>query len=381
MKTVLLLAYTNLNFGDDMFIKTITRCMQDVKFVIEAPSNYVDIFADCSNLQVKTEDICTKAIDKVDRAISKLFKLESRLLRHLKLKKFDAVVYVIGGLFDDDDIWEEQVKNCGIRKYKDSLWKHSFYEDVPFYLIGCNMTRIRSEKYIESMKYVFSGLSDICFRDLYSYKWFSELPNTRYAPDIVFNYPIHSLNSDESILISVWGVLLHCDKMPQWKWAENLWDTYENFMFQIIHYFKRKNKKVILLALCENEGDLDACNILAAKFDYDVDIKCYKGNLEETIQLFEKAQFVIGTRFHSIVMALSASIPVYPIVYESKTAQLLNDCSYKGEYSDIKNIEENEIHKVINSFDIRYTVDISNIKKEARKQFQKLNEFLGREDI
>lgn len=377
MKPVLLLAYTNINFGDDMFIKTICSIYPEIKFELEAPENYKKIMSSVSNLKIVTHAKIYKFFEKVDNLTLRVVPLNVGFFRYAWLKRYIAVVYVIGGLFDDDDLWQQQVRKLGKRRYKNAILKKSLCQKPPFFLLGCNMTRIKSDSYINFMKYIFKGLHDICFRDKYSLNYFP-LKNTRYAPDLVFNYPLQHYMKKKKIVISVWGCLTKCDEMPQWKWAEYQWELYKCFIINIIEYFDNIDYQIELLSLCECEGDLQACELIKNETKTKkLTILNYKGDLDEVVRYISEASFVVGTRFHSIVLALSSKTSVYPIIYENKTLQLLKDCEFTGEYSEIAEIKSDEINKVINSFEHRGSCDgIDAIKLKAREQFTELNKVL-----
>lgn len=379
MKPVLLLAYTNLNFGDDMFIKTICSNYPEINFELEAPYNYKNIMSSISNLKIISHKKIYKMLEKIDSFFLRVLPLNVGLFRYIWLRKYIAVVYVIGGLFDDDDLWRQQLNLIGKRRYRNAILKKSLCKKPPFYLLGCNMTRVNSEDYIRLMQYIFKDIKDVCFRDKYSFNKFC-LKNTRYAPDLVFNYPISYYLKSKKIVISVWGCLTKCDELPQWKWAEHLWNSYKRFIVEIIKYFYSINYQVILLSLCENEGDYQACRIIEDEAKIELPILNYNGDSDVVVRCVSEASFVVGTRFHSVILALSSKTPVYPIVYESKTSQLLYDCNFKNEYSDILNIKEDELNKVINSFNKQHTFDeINDIKEKAHGQFAELDKLLRRD--
>lgn len=377
MKPVLLLAYTNVNFGDDMFIKTICTMYPEIKFELEAPSNYNEIMSSVNNLKIVTHTKTYKMFEKIDSLLLRVLPLKVGFFRHIWLKKYIALVYVIGGLFDEDDLWQQQVKRLGKRRYKNAILKKSFCKNPPFFLMGCNVTRVKSDSYIDLMRYVFKDLRDICFRDKYSLMHFP-LENARYAPDLVFNYPVQHYIRKKKIVISVWGCLTKCEEMPQWKWAENNWGGYKDLIINIIDYFDSIGYQIELLSLCENEGDFQACELLKQEAKTDkLSVISYEGNLEKIMKCIAEADFVIGTRFHSVVLALSSKTPVYPIAYESKTLQLLKDCKFEGEYSEISEIKKDEINKVKNSFaNYRFCNEIDLIKSKAREQFSEFNKIL-----
>lgn len=133
MKPVLLLAYTNVNFGDDMFIKTICTMYPEINFELEAPSNYKEIMSSLNNLKIVTHTKTYKMFEKIDSLLLRILPLNVGFFRHIWLKKYIALVYVIGGLFDEDDLWQQQVKRLGKRRYKNAILKKSFCKNPPFF--------------------------------------------------------------------------------------------------------------------------------------------------------------------------------------------------------------------------------------------------------
>lgn len=376
MKKVLLLAYSNRNFGDDMFVKTICGCFPNTSFYLETPKGYSAVLGHISNLTIIEDSSFNRVVSKVDKLIAKTTKSNIPLIRHLWIKKYDAVVYVIGALFDDDEFWSNKLRKNGFEKTKQSLWKNSFYSDIPFLLLGCNMTRVNSDEYIESMNYMFSGLKDICFRDRYSYDFFSKLKNVRYSKDIVFNYKCKKIEKEKIALISIWGVLTIVQKFPQWEWAESQWEAYEKFLIKATDQLAEKGYKVYLLSLCEAEGDYYASTIVRDKSNTKPEIINYKDNIDDIISFFERADFVVGTRFHSVVMAINAECKIFPIIYESKTEKLLKDIGYEGCKAKVENIGECSIRDMLVSCQENVEIDLSVIKKDARYQFNVFEQLL-----
>lgn len=369
-KKILLHAYTNLNFGDDMFVYTISKAFPNQRFVLYASDFYNKVYEDVENLKVKRKPLYKKVYTKMMEIIPSISALNVNTLG------YDAVVYVIGGLFDEDEIWKNEVKKYGLVKMKNRIWGHLYNPKTPFFLLGCNLTHVRTSQYINEMKVLFDGLTDICFRDKYSYAFFDDLNNVRYAPDIVLNYNCNTKKEKKGILISIWGPLTRVDQFPQWKWAENLWGAYENFIIEITKQFIAMGEHVTYLALCKNEGDLEACNIISNDGGISVDTVTYNGNINEIIELFENSRFVVGTRFHSVIMAINAGCAIYPIVYESKTKQLLIDSNYDGAYSDIENDKSYLMEAVLKNYWEKKTIQCDELKQKARAQFDKLRLFV-----
>lgn len=145
MKPVLLLAYTNINFGDDMFIKTVCAMYPEIKFEIEAPNSYKKIMSSVNNLEIITHTKIYKVFEKIDGIFLRILPLNVGFFRYMWLKKYIAAVYVIGGLFDEDDLWQQQVKRLGKRRYKNVILKKSFCKNLPFFFIRmqCNTGKKR----------------------------------------------------------------------------------------------------------------------------------------------------------------------------------------------------------------------------------------------
>lgn len=370
MRKILILAYTNFNFGDDMFINTLCQEFPNQKFVLCADKAYKNTFSHIPNLTITSKNLIERIYNKMINIFPSLYKFNINTI------KYSAVVYVIGGLFNEDKTWNSLVMSNGITRVKNMMWKNSFDSRTPFFLLGCNVTNVLTYTYIEQMTYLFDGLTDICFRDHYSYNYFKGLNNVRWAPDIVFNYQGQSEKKNDSILISVWGPLTRTDLFPQWSWANELWNPYAEFIIKIAQEFIKLGHKVTLLALCENEGDLEACVKIKSQGLLETDIVSYNGNLQEIITLFQNARFIVGTRFHSIVMALNSNCAFYPIVYESKTLQLLKDIGYQDHYSHIEQIESYCIDKVINIYEKNNIISCDNIKTNASNQFERLKSYI-----
>ena len=368
-KKILLLAYTNLNFGDDMFVYTISRIFPEQEFVLYAPDSYREVYKNVHSLKVIRKPVYKRIYTELMRKIP-------ILKTNVNVIGYDAIVYVIGGLFDEDEIWERNVEKYGLPRVKNEMLRYSYDKKTPFFLLGCNLTRVKTQKYIDEMKFLFNGLTDVCVRDRYSYEFFKSMNNVRCAPDIVLNYNCSTTKEKNGVLISVWGPLTCVDKFPQWKWAENLWDAYEKFIIDITKKFIEMGEHVTYLALCKNEGDLEACYKVNSDGGLSTDIVVYNGNIDEVINLFEKASFVVGTRFHSVVMAMNAKCAIYPIVYESKTKQLLIDSGYNGTYSDIEDEGSYSVNAVIENYLERRRIPCEELKQRASMQFDKLKLFV-----
>ena len=99
MKNILLLAYTNFNFGDDMFIYTLCKKFPKYQFVLHASKEYKNTFSQLSNLTITDNNLLEKIYNIILGRFPSLYRYNINTIR------YSAVVYVIGGLFDEDETW------------------------------------------------------------------------------------------------------------------------------------------------------------------------------------------------------------------------------------------------------------------------------------
>src|SRR5699024_7072377 len=112
------------------------------------------------------------------------------------------------------------------------------------------------EKFYNEYRFIFNKVTDICFRDKYSYNLFSELNNTRLASDVVFTLntnDIEAENHENNFVISVIN-LENRENLAEYK------ESYEKKITEITSELIKQGNQVILMSFCENEGDLEAIN-------------------------------------------------------------------------------------------------------------------------
>ena len=95
------------------------------------------------------------------------------------------------------------------------------------------------------------------------------------------------------------------------------------------------------------------------------------------LEELETSEYVIGTRFHSVILGLSAGCKVLPIVYSDKTKYVLEDIAA----SDIPCIdlrkEQAEWRKDIQEhYFMMDTSDIERIRRESQEHFSRLDQLL-----
>jgi len=188
MKKIFIDAYTELNLGDDLFIKILCERYPNHLFYIVCRRKNAEAFLNIKNLKV------LYSFPYLD-SLAKKASLWQLLINNIA-KKCDLVVNIGGSIFIEPSKWKKHVN-----KYKTRLKINK-----PMYIIGSNFGPYKTEEFYKEYYHIFKNVTDICFRDEYSYKLFSKLSNTRLASDVVFTLNTANVelkNKENNYIISV----------------------------------------------------------------------------------------------------------------------------------------------------------------------------------
>ena len=328
MKSIFLYAYDKQNLGDDLFIQYITGRYPDARFCLWSDKASRKTFADIPNLRV---------IDRDSALVRFLHKLRPSLAAQYKgmiESRCDAVVYIGGSIFIEYPNWEQI---C--------TWWEWMAQNRPFYVLGANFGPYHTEAYREKMAEVFKNCRDICFRDRYSYQLFREADTVRYAPDILFSCPIPLVpQKDNQVFISVIDCSVRDDLAVYAR-------QYSENMAEFIRRLRKEGREIVLASFCRAEGDEDGIRKITDVLGQTDGIRvlCYDGtNRNEMLTAIAESGFVVGTRFHAVILALAAGKPVLPVIYSDKTKHVLEDIGFNGTVYDLRTNTERGYGNSIN---------------------------------
>jgi len=325
MKRVFLYAYDRQNLGDDLFVHTIVNRYPGVQFYMWSDRKNRETFACLPNLKV---------VDKESAFVRALQKLRPSLVYRFKAwleKRCDAVVYIGGSIFMEYPNWENI---C-------SWWEYEA-KNRPLYVLGANFGPWHTPAYRDKMAEIFACCRDVCFRDRYSAGLFPEVGTVRFAPDILFSYPMpRAAVKEKQIFVSV----IHCGKKEEGHSLGQYHGRYMDNMVRLLRSRMDAGYSLVLGSFCREEGDEEAIrSLLEALGDMDrsrIRVLAYDGtNARELATAIAESEFVIATRFHAAILAMAAGRPVLPIVYSDKTLHVLEDLGFTGAVYDLRRESE-----------------------------------------
>ena len=363
-KSVMLYGFFGMNVGDDLFFEKLITRYPNTMFLVYFSQNYRQFFEKFPNVKFYAyEDTFVQKINRIGA------KLKIRdTFEWLLLKRSSATVHIGGSIYQQICDWQTDYKVRIRRKQKFK----------PFYSISCNFGPHKTDEYIEMWKKQFKKYKDVCFRDKYSYNLFEGVKSVRYAPDLLFSYKADTKVPEisGSVAISVYDPFA-----PHRETPEQISIDYRDTIVKTVCDLASNGKKVTLLGFCTFEGDGnfidDVLNRLPENVRGAVDVVNYSFETKDNIiNSLLSAEYIIGTRLHSVILGFVFGKKVLPIAYNQKINYILSDIGYDGpivKIEEINKYKENgfkEILQDLNPFDVSEFTNSDNL------QFARLDKFL-----
>lgn len=358
MKKIYIKAFAHLNFGDDLFVKILCERYPNTKFYISC-SRFTDTpFENVHNLTIMNRRHFKGMIIQNTKRLMNKMKLDINF-------PFDAQVYIGGSIFIEPDDWDES------HKYYLELESEKIGKKIPYYIIGSNFGPYCSKKFVDLHHNYFKyDVQDICFRDIQSYNLFSNLRNVRYAPDVVCSYEIPKEEKKNIVLISC----IYNDKREGLGFFSN--EQYISKMAEICEQYIKMGKEIVLLSMCNEQKDNITCKEINKRLRKKAKVVEYQGDIEQILHLFAVSEYIIATRFHAMILAWITKTPVFPISYNTKTINVINDYQFIGQYCKIEAFGNSSFSKIDQNRKENYVFSIDQIRKDAERQFEALDKFI-----
>ena len=376
MKKIQLEFYNCRNLGDDLFVKIFSDYFRDCR--INLIVNLRHITKDLGKT-VKVHPF--SLIHTVAGKIQSIWGWDSKVSdaiqkcliwwRHRIEKKQDAVVVIGGSIFMGKKSNGREEISFHTEEHPVFTITGSLQHQGNRFVIGANLGPAYSLEYWENIKFVLGNYNHVCLRDYSSYCMVKDLSYVQYAPDVLFLPPCPAAECSERVVISVIDI-------QRYTADASIISSYYKLLQETIQYFKGRSIPVTLASFCEKDGDEAAIAALLAQINDRTNISTcfYRGNIEEMLRLFAGATFIIGSRFHSIILGILYGKPVFPISYNCKTENYLVDLQFEGKYATLDRLPSMMLGDVIYKYENKTITDCSEYKKYAENQFWGVKEYL-----
>lgn len=362
----ILFACIEKNIGDDLFVKLVCERYPNTQFVITADAEYGSL-ATIKNLRfdanlkkwIWASNICRKNVLKntVARLIGAYYRFQ--------MPRYKYAINIVGNGF----------KN---RKYEGFFQSRWIRERVrlaqEYFLISTNFGPYNDPRWKSDFEGIFSEMRDVCFRDKSSFELFRMIPSVRYAPDAVLSMgkQAHE-NSRNTVIISVIDCLM-LERGPELNQSAQ---RYETLMAKCSDFYAQQGKAVVLLNSNTVQDQSAAVRILEnCRNKQNIRIFNYDGNLEKVMELYSRAEKVIATRLHTIILAWLFDVPVIPIVYDIKVDGILQSYGFGDAQYDIRKLGALSPQQLEWDF-LKYDYEVPDeLIKQANEQFSVLDTVL-----
>lgn len=353
-RDIWLRTYSASNLGDDLFIWMCARRYPQYRFHLTREADN-PLLAGIDNLVIHPYTLIHKVMRKLNPNYHPYRKI---------LEQSDAAVILGGSMFIENDIWPILQKDFA------NLAKINGQAAI----IGSNFGPWHSEEFKDSYAEVFGRFQDICFRDQSSLKLF-EAPNMRVAPDIAFGLDIVQppIKKEKSVLFSLIDLSGRKDLAP-------FTQLYLEQSAAAVEEFAKAGWQVTLMSFCQKQGDeqviSDVLNRVKDVPDGRIRRIDYRGNLKECMDAISQSEVVVATRFHAMILGWLFEARVYPLVYDKKMVNTLNDLApdqIRMPINENMNLSMEEIvHKAAK------LKHLSSIRQQAQEQFAWLDSLESR---
>lgn len=263
--------------------------------------------------------------------------------KNIALSQINVYMKIGGSMFPHGTIKE------GILRHYELLQMWELKKaNVKICIINCNLGPVKSKVGLRATKSIFQIADFITCRDQETYNFIPKRKENKFCyPDIVFNL---ENSSGQSICKDYIGISVYTGYASYLRYANA---QYADFIAQFINLYHQKNEKQKFRLFIFDTGynsDLPvAYKILEnVKNKSKIEIVAYISNKKKFLEKYKECNLMIGTRFHSIVLALKYRIPLYPITYSNKAENLLRYLNYKGKYTKIAECNSVELEKMMN---------------------------------
>lgn len=310
---ILLDAYFDRNFGDDLFVDTITKLYAEYKFYA-----FMEYYP--------------SEIQKWAERIPNLYLLPDCAVM-LRKGFFDAYICVGGDIFPDGGDFSK--RKAWVDAVKAANGK--------IFFLGFSLFSNYSEQTQREIMDLMKDADVIAPRDGISAELLRKWMPEREIPvmaDLGFLAKWAVADSRKPKAVTRLGIAV---RRPGYA-EEAAMEAYNATVAEIINEFltEEAGREAVILALSSGsvrDKEVAAAIIEKVTEPARVRICTYDGDLENMQQELKQCDLVICTRFHALVACIAMGIPYCPVNYEVKMDNLLQEIGYPGEQFHFKEIK------------------------------------------
>lgn len=290
--------YFDRNFGDDMMMKLVVRSLPEITFLV----------SDTADTPLLSEPNVVPEKWEVCRRFPRLVVTGSGFMINTREALKTELRWFLTGHHPGD------------------------------YCLGCNIEPLDKPIKRFLIRKKLNQFKLITCRDRASYGWLRQntrRPEIHCLPDILFALPeewLPPVRHPDKLGISLMHRRGDREDCPYYRAMAEAADE----------WIRRTGKGVILMAFdTGKEDDLYACRAVQAlmQFPDRTEIAAHTDGTQIP-EAFSRCEKIIGTRFHSMVLALRMGIPFYPLIFREKARNMLQDIQYPIPASDLDDIDK-----------------------------------------
>lgn len=354
--------YLAKNLGDDLFVHVLANSFPDTEFVLNYYGNeYDDFLKQYHNVKKSDYPSIFKVLNRLK--IHDYINDEKRLS-----KDYDALIFLGGSIFREEEYWRE------VYEGRKKLVNAFVDKKKPVFILGANFGPYHTEEFYNAYKELFEKCQDICFREYYSYNLFKDYKNVRCEKDIIFQLEAPELRAKKDKVVYSIIDPKHKDGLKKYE------EEYIQFVENLIIDNQKNGYENELISFCAAEGDLEiGKKIQENLFSKNINIKIYNynGNIDEVIKKIQESKLIVASRFHANILGLILKTNILPLIYSSKTENVLKDINFDGKIVDIKDCSKEKIDNSKILQQQQHIQEFDKVIESAQRQFDGLRNWMG----
>lgn len=388
-KSIYLIAYTQTNLGDDLFVHMLCNRYPNHVFYLNAPAEHWSAFLDLDNLKPIGNLKIGTVLNGIAGNHSPIIAMCGKILRRIywactdrKAQKqklhSDAIVKIGGSIFMEKAVPGKTALDLDILEPIEYSKKRKPNTGLPYFIIGANLGPIYTKDYLLHLSEQIMQTTSVVFRDKASYHVFQNFPKVHYAPDVILGlaFDESSIEHKRQVFISVVDLLFEKPQSSKEE-VDRYYEAYQN----LCRYYHNRGYTVLLVSFCSAEGDKQAIERvydgLSKGEQQSVKKVLYDGNISNILCELCASEYIICGRFHCMILSMVLHKPFFPVCYSKKMSYVLQDLNFKGNWCYISQFCTLKPDQIDKNHNCEQIAEVDNERKMAEQQFAQLDVFLN----